>query len=474
MSLQKADLSKFDPNGAGEKNANVFGLNFTPEESNVILVPVPWEATTSYGRGAAKGPRAIFEASPQLDLFDAELADMGLPRPWEFGIFMEPMPEDVRKLNKDACKLALPIVKAGGNIGKSKSLRAGLVAVNEASLKLNNWVYDRTKKYLEAEKIVGIVGGDHSVSFGSIQAAAEKFPGLGILHFDAHADLREAYEGFEYSHASVMNNVVNRIPQVGKMVQVGIRDFCDSEYVMATTHSKIKCYFDYQLRNRSSSGESYAKICDEVVSHLPQHVYVSFDIDGLDPSLCPSTGTPVPGGLLFGQALEILAALARANKKVVAFDLNEVAPSGKPGDEWDGNVGARLLYKLCGIALLSNGARNTLPKSAGSSSGKSARSSKGAEIGEAEGVRVLVQQDAKRKASPSRKAKGKASEKAEGKASEKAEGKAKSRAKSDAKALAKLNSKSKSQSRSKLKSKSKAGPQPGTQSKNKAEAKVKS
>ena len=359
--MQKADVSKFNPNGAGVQNANVFGLDFTPQESNVILIPVPWEATTSYGRGTAKGPRAIFEASPQLDLFDAELAEIGLARPWEFGIYMEPLPHDVRKWNKEASKLALPIVKAGGNIGNRKSLHAALAAVNEASTKLNSWVHARTLKYLDAGKIVGIVGGDHSVSFGSIQAAAQKFPGLGILHFDAHADLRDAYEGFEYSHASIMNNVINRIEQVGTLVEVGIRDFCDSEYLLATTHPKIKCYFDYQLRQRTARGEAFAKICDEVVSHLPEHVYVSFDVDGLDPSLCPSTGTPVPGGLLFGQALEMLAALARAGKKVVAFDLNEVAPSGKRGDEWDGNVGARLLYRLCGIALLTNGARNTLP-----------------------------------------------------------------------------------------------------------------
>lgn len=356
--MKKADIRKFDPNGAGQSEGHVFALPFNADESNVILIPVPFEMTTSYGRGTAKGPKAILDASPQLDLFDAEFAAHGLARPWEFGIHMEPTSAKIRTLNKTGCQLAKPIIAKGGVIGNNKNLIAKLQKVNKISLQLNALVFERTKRNLAAKKIVGVVGGDHSVSFGAVQAVAQKFPQLGILHIDAHADLRTAYEGFEHSHASIMNNIIHKIPGVSKLVQVGIRDFCDEEYKLATTHKKISCHFDYAIRDQLFAGKSFAKLAKEIISELPSNVYVSFDIDGLDPAMCPSTGTPVAGGLSFHQATYLIKELALSGRKIVGFDLNEVAPSGRKGDEWDGNVGARILYKLCTGALYSQGARN--------------------------------------------------------------------------------------------------------------------
>lgn len=356
-SLSKAPVHKFDPNGAGETDAGVFGLPFSDTESNVVLVPVPWEATTSYGRGTVHGPKAILEASPQLDLFDASLGELGLARPWEFGIHMEPIPEKILRLNARASKLAKPIVDAGGRVA-TKSAKAALAEVNASSAKLNEWVYSRAAQRLGEGKIVGLVGGDHSVSLGAIRACAEAHPGLGILHIDAHADLRDAYEGFQWSHASIMNNVLREVPAVSKLVQVGIRDFCDQEFDITQNDPRVKTHFDFALKRALLSGKTWSSLVDAILAPLPEKIYVSFDIDGLEPWLCPGTGTPVPGGLSFEQAVFLLEALARNDKVVVGFDLNEVAPSGTAGDEWDGNVGARLLYKLCGVALLSQGARN--------------------------------------------------------------------------------------------------------------------
>jgi agmatinase len=354
--FQKADISKFDPNGAGNTDAGVFGLNFTPEESNIILIPVPWEATTSYGRGTSKGPAAILAASPQLDLFDASLAEKGLARPWEFGIWMEDIPDKVTEWNEKASKAAQPIIRSGGKLRNAKDKEA-LEKVNHFGEKLNDWVFERASTWLESDKIVGLVGGDHSVSFGAIKACAEKHPGLGILHIDAHADLRIAYEGFQWSHASIMNNVLAHIPGVRRLVQVGIRDFCDQEYEQATQDGRIRCYFDYALKKAAHAGRSWDAMIIEILSHLPDKVYVSFDVDGLEPWLCPNTGTPVPGGLTYDQAIALVEGLIQHGKSVVGFDLNEVAPDPTGKNEWDGNVGARLLYKLCGVSLLSNGAR---------------------------------------------------------------------------------------------------------------------
>jgi agmatinase len=144
-----------------------------------------------------------------------------------------------------------------------------------------------------------------------------------------------------------------KIPQVKKLVQVGIRDWCQAENdLINASKGRVKTFFDYQLKEQSYRSRSWVSICSDIIQELPKHVYISFDIDGLDPKLCPNTGTPVPGGLEFGEAVFLMEMIARSGKKIIGFDLNEVAP-GK--DEWNGNVGARLLYKMCNIAAVSNG-----------------------------------------------------------------------------------------------------------------------
>jgi agmatinase len=212
-------------------------------------------------------------------------------------------------------------------------------------------VYGAVKKQLDQNKLVGMVGGEHSSVFGGIKAILERSPQTGILQIDAHADLRKSFEGFEYSHASIMYNVMTKLP-AQKLIQVGIRDLCQEEYDMSAHDERICTFYDQILADKKLSGTPWSKLCAEIVSTLPKEVYISFDIDGLDPKLCPHTGTPVPGGLSFQEALLLLKTLVTSGKKIVGFDLNEVSP-GK--DEWDGNVGARILFKLCGWMLKSNG-----------------------------------------------------------------------------------------------------------------------
>jgi agmatinase len=217
---------------------------------------------------------------------------------------------------------------------------------------MNGWVLQQTRAWLARGKIVGVVGGDHSTPFGCIQAYAEKYPGLGVLHLDAHADLRDAYEGFTWSHASIMFNVMTRVPGVKKLVQVGIRDFGEAEHDFITrSDGRVKTFYDAALKAGQFAGLPWRDEVDRIVRELPQHVYLSFDVDGLDPTLCPHTGTPVPGGLSFAQACALIEGVVRAGKRIVGFDLNEVAPG--PDDEWDANVGARLLYKMIGWTLRS-------------------------------------------------------------------------------------------------------------------------
>ncbi len=355
---RRADISEFDSTGAGDPDGSVFGLPFAADESSVVLLPVPWEATTSYGRGTAHGPAAIRAASPQLDLFDVELVELGLGQPWQFGIHMLDESSRVRAWNEHACARALPVVAAGGVLGDDSALLSALTDVNNLSRELDRWVEQEVAAGLDEGRIIGVVGGDHSVSLGAIAAHAARFPGLGILHIDAHADLRAAYEGFERSHASILRNVLTRTGGIERVVQVGVRDVSLEEYEFSRTDPRLVTHYEAAIRRRLGEGGTWAQQCAMMVDALPQQVYVTFDIDGLDPMLCPSTGTPVPGGLSFAEASSLLCALVRAGKTVVGFDLVEVAPSGRVGDEWDGNVGARVLYKLCGVALASQGARD--------------------------------------------------------------------------------------------------------------------
>ncbi len=339
-------MPAFDPNAASRPDSGAFGLSFTPEEARVVLVPVPFEATTSYGGGTSDGPSAILEASKQVDLFDLDTG-----RPYEAGITMLPEPAAVRAWSDEGKRLAAPIIAAAG----VNPDPAALAQVNALSAKMNDWVYATTKHWLDQGKIVGVVGGDHSTPFGAIKAYAERYPHLGILHLDAHADLRDAYEGFTWSHASIMFNVLEHLPTVKRLVQVGIRDFGEAEHqLIRDSNGRVHTFFDSRLSRARLDGVPWREEVDAIVAELPQHVYLSWDIDGMDPTLCPHTGTPVPGGLSFAQAVSLLEGLVRAGKKIVGFDLNEVAP-GPEGDEWDGNVGARLLYKLIGWTLVSQG-----------------------------------------------------------------------------------------------------------------------
>ncbi|MBL7924209.1 MAG: agmatinase family protein [Bacteroidia bacterium] len=345
-----AKIKSFDQNGPALGEANVFGLPFNSEESEIVLIPVPWEATVSYGGGTAQGPEAILEASAQVDLYHPEFPEL-----WKLGISMEPVSRRLLKSSKALKKEAVKIIEAlsnGQELNSTPQLASKLKAVNSGSEEMIREVYAQTMHWLKKGKLVGLVGGDHSTPLGFFRALAEKYPTYGILQIDAHMDLRKAYEGFTYSHASIMYNAL-QIKQVTRLVQVGIRDFCEEENAYVRNHPKRVQVFSFAgLAAQRYEGASWKQQCDAIIEALPGNVHISFDIDGLDPKLCPNTGTPVPGGFEFQEITYLLSALAKSKKKIISFDLNEVSP-GK-GD-WDGNVGARMLFHLCGVLAKSNG-----------------------------------------------------------------------------------------------------------------------
>lgn len=341
------DLSNFNPNSAGNPNNNIFGLPFSEEEAKLVLLPIPWEVTVSYGAGTARSAEHIFKASLQVDLYDNDYPDA-----WKQGYYMKEVDKKILLksdyLRKEA-ELYIDYISKGEALEKNKFMCKSLKEINEGSHMLNDWVQAKTQELLDKGKLVGLIGGDHSTPLGYLKALAKKYGEFGIIQIDAHCDLRKAYEDFKYSHASIMYNVLSEIPEVSKLVQVGIRDYCDEECVyIQESPNRIITYFDQYIKERQFEGESWKSIVDEIVAHLPQQVYISFDIDGLDPKLCPNTGTPVNGGFETEQVLYLFKKIKASGRQFIGFDLVEV---GVGESDWDSNVGARLLYRICNMMV---------------------------------------------------------------------------------------------------------------------------
>ena len=344
--------SVFNPNDIGRPNGNYFGLPYTFDEADIALISVPWDVTTSYASGTVHGPHSIIDASVQLDLFDFDVKDSWKIRIGSTELILAEENSRLREMAEEV----IAYLEDGGAVG-DKKIAKQLVQINDGSDRLNNIVYQQAKNLLNKNKIPAVIGGEHSVPFGLIKAIGEKYPDTGILHIDAHADLRNSYEGFIYSHASIMYNVLHKCEGISKLVQVGIRDLSEGEMQLASDDTRVVMFNDFTLKEAEYTGKTWSKQCDEIIANLPQNVYVSFDIDGLSPENCPNTGTPVPGGLSFNQAVYLLKRLAMSGRKIVGFDLCEVTP-GSSG-EWDANVGARILYKLCCYTHLSNNCKET-------------------------------------------------------------------------------------------------------------------
>lgn len=335
-------LASFDPSGTAADNGQLFGLPFNFDESAVVLLPVPWEVTVSYSPGTAQGPKSILHASAQVDLYDPKL-----PNAWQYGYYMLDISAEWNQRNHRLRPRAMEILRyleKGKSIEHDSQLGWTLEEINKACEALQHWVFEQTHTLIKRDKLVGVIGGEHAVSLGFIRALSTIHNNFGILQIDAHADLRKAYEGFTYSHASIMYNALE-LSAIEQLTIVGLRDYCEEEanYINSQP-DRITAFSDTGLQERRFTGETWDSICQSIIDSLPDKVYISFDIDGLDPKLCPHTGTPVPGGMDWAEVQYLLDKLATSGKQIIGFDLVEVAPGNS---EWDGNVGARLLYQLC-------------------------------------------------------------------------------------------------------------------------------
>lgn len=263
------------------------------ESAAYVLLSVPYDGTSTFVKGADKGPQAILDASDSLELYDIQY-DIDASKA---GVYTDHHEYD----------LSTP----------------------EAMVKS---VYGRVSHFLDMGKRVAMVGGEHSVSVGAIRAMSERFLDLTVLQIDAHADLRDEYHGSPYNHACVMR----RAQECARVVQVGIRSVCEEEQCNIVPEN---IFYAHNIVGRTGWE-------DEVVERLTGNVYISFDLDGLDPSILPATGTPLPGGLQWYPTLNLLEKVFRA-RRVVGFDVVELCP--QEGNVVSDVLAASLVYKMMGM-----------------------------------------------------------------------------------------------------------------------------
>lgn len=335
----------FDPSGVGVKNGHFFGVDRALEDAKIWILGLPWDLTTSYRAGTRNGPEHVLEASYQVDLYRPDA-----PESWKIPFATLPLSNTWAKRAETTRKMVEPylaFLEEGGDLDTSPEMQARLKELNQESLKFHEYTYKECQKAAEAGCKVLTIGGDHSVSVGPLRALhddyVEKKKTFSILHIDAHADLRNQYEGFEDSHASIINRALE-LSSIQKIVQIGIRDLSEQEALKIKMDPRLKTFFDWDIQAAKMQGTLWAAQTKEIINELSDEVYISFDIDGLDPKYCPDTGTPVPGGFALEEIFFLFRELKKTGRRVIGADLVEVAP-GKTS-LWNGNVGARILLQL--------------------------------------------------------------------------------------------------------------------------------
>ncbi|MDP5061794.1 MAG: agmatinase [Maribacter sp.] len=260
------------------------------EKSKIILIPVPYDGTSTWGKGADKGPDAFLEASENMEMYDIETDS---------------------EVYRQGIHLTAPITE------------------NSSPEAMVKEVHSITKDFIKRNKFVTLFGGEHSISIGSIRAFNECFDNLTVLHIDAHADLRESYEGTKYNHACA----VYEANQTTNLVQVGIRSM---DIIEKTLMDDDRTFFAHDMVN-----DEYWT--DKVIEAMTENVFITFDLDAFDPSIMPSTGTPEPGGLFWYETLEFLKQVFE-DKNVVGFDIVELCPN--KNEKSSDFLAAKLYYKM--------------------------------------------------------------------------------------------------------------------------------
>ena len=336
------EKKKFNPNKAVMANGNIFGFPGKEEDANIIIIPVPWDATVSYGKGTHFAPQAILKASTQLEFFHHDVENA-----FETNVFMTEVSSEWKKINNSCSEKSTEYFRYFEEEGEEKALgyfKNEIDNINHTQNVLAKNLKERCSSLLDQNKIVGVLGGEHSVPLGLIQAINDQYDDFGVLHIDAHAGLKDSYLGFEQSHASIMRNVLESCPNMSKLIQIGVRELSEEEFSFSKEEARIKTYYDWDLKNDVLKGESWLDIIKKIIDEMPKNIYISFDITGLKPYLCPNASTSMAGGIELNEIQLLFAQIINTDKNIIGFDLCEVSPN--MDNDIDAYYGAKALWEL--------------------------------------------------------------------------------------------------------------------------------
>lgn len=338
-----------DINKTGQTNLGIFGLDSTFETAEVGIIPVPWDATSSFKAGAHQSPQRIIDTSPQIDLYHPDFAEMASD-----GIYCFPIDQDIIKKNESCRRAAKKIIQAhelGEFDDKNPALHKALTTVNNGSKWLHDTLYPQIESCIKDNKLIGLIGGDHSCTYPLVSTLLDYIDSFSILQIDAHMDLRPNYQEFKHSHASIMHNCL-QFKDIKRLVQVGTRDYCASEkQTQLNSGGRIKTFFDQDLKEDQFQGKTWDTQCKKIVNNCTDNVYISIDMDGLTPQYCPNTGTPVPGGLDFSQVTYLIKQLVKSKRTIVGFDIVE---TNGPDNSIDIISATHMCYQIAGYSWLSH------------------------------------------------------------------------------------------------------------------------
>lgn len=328
------DFTDFNPDVAHQYNGNFAALPHIGDEAGIVYLPVPWDATTSGMKGTANGPENILRHSLEIDLFDHRT-----PEAWCLGHQFLQIEESTSLLNMETRDIVQAYRKGHGD----------LLQIDQACERIHQEIYEKIDQWQADRRLIVLVGGEHSISYGSIRSHLERFPKMHVLQLDAHMDLRKAYEGIKFSHASIFYNVLNYLPLTG-LYQLGVRDLCREEWALAERDDRVHFILAEDIYSQKARGISFHNQLGQFLNSISDEIYLSIDIDVLEPHYCPNTGTPVPGGLSFWDILQVVDAIHKLGKKIVGLDLVETGGTGYT----DGFTAAKLLYLVASRVYRAN------------------------------------------------------------------------------------------------------------------------
>ena len=308
-----------------------------------------------------KTPGVLLEKSHALDNVDFDLHEVGLAAPFRFGIhFDDSLTEPMSALNLEATKILHPQHVFEQCTEAPATTKSDWQQVDKLWRQQAELLEAKFSSNLQSGQLSGCIGGDHSSSFGAMKAfgahCKEQGESFGILQIDAHLDLYDVYDGLQCSHACVMKRVLDEVDNLDSFVAVGIRECGEEEVQRSFEDPRHHIFSAADLRRATLSAQSWSTYAQKIVEKLPQNVWVTLDIDGLDIEYCPGTGTPVPGGLSYFQAVDLLLEIVRSGRVLCGWDLVEVGSNAAAV-----NVGARLAYKLAGLQMVGVGAQDSIP-----------------------------------------------------------------------------------------------------------------